>query len=453
MSEKGYIRVMDKVGRTLGVTQDWQIIPDGYNFIIFQDGNLIRVKNGRTGKIEYSSGKLEEAFNYVAGKIKNYSRVAIIGEEMYITSPLILQDKIGVTIVIQGMIVNDGTDYTIKLIGTREGVNKLNRIIGGHIRGSGTNNGILIRNGFKNKIIDVHIESVQKGITIENTDNLWSESNSIENVTFEDIRYYDIGFEVGENGASSFVNTRVSHVSMNVQVYGIYIGSGANVNLSVFENLHGWATKDNAHFVHCEGSMTGSTFISPYFEDVNSLYTGEVMFYGTGNQGSYVVINPRAINIQEKYGGTNNRAFIETFDHFINFANTSPAVYGGLSNYYDDMFCGWRLDGDQRRVLNRFNRSRSVNTLWSWADVETWKTVLELQKTGRLESADKIKANEGLITKQMVGDYGGDFANFTPPSGEGGQIILAVDTNPTAPGARLFVYANGSWRYVNLNQF
>jgi|GEM_PF-2738822 len=56
----------------------------------------------------------------------------------------------------------------------------------------------------------------------------------------------------------------------------------------------------------------------------------------------------------------------------------------------------------------------------------------------------------GIITKADVGDYGGNFANYTPPEGEEGMIIVAIDTNSTNPGKRLYVYANGEWHYVDL---
>ena len=56
----------------------------------------------------------------------------------------------------------------------------------------------------------------------------------------------------------------------------------------------------------------------------------------------------------------------------------------------------------------------------------------------------------GIITRVDVGDYGGNFANYTPPEGKEGMIIVAIDTNSTSPGKRLYVYANGAWHYVDL---
>ena len=57
---------------------------------------------------------------------------------------------------------------------------------------------------------------------------------------------------------------------------------------------------------------------------------------------------------------------------------------------------------------------------------------------------------EGVRIRQDVADYGGNFTNYTPPTGASGLIILAEDTNATNPARRLYAYVNGSWRYVDL---
>jgi len=63
----------------------------------------------------------------------------------------------------------------------------------------------------------------------------------------------------------------------------------------------------------------------------------------------------------------------------------------------------------------------------------------------------KFRNDQVFVLKRVdVGDYGGAFATYTPPSGEEGAMVLAVDTNVTAPGQRLYAYVNGVWRYTNL---
>jgi hypothetical protein len=56
----------------------------------------------------------------------------------------------------------------------------------------------------------------------------------------------------------------------------------------------------------------------------------------------------------------------------------------------------------------------------------------------------------GLIGYDSA-DYGGGFLNYTPPTPDGDfDIRIAIDTNATTPGKRLYVYAGGSWHYVDL---
>jgi len=55
-----------------------------------------------------------------------------------------------------------------------------------------------------------------------------------------------------------------------------------------------------------------------------------------------------------------------------------------------------------------------------------------------------------LSVRRDSGDYGGNFANYTPPTGREGALLVAEDTNAVSPGRRLYVYSGGAWRYVDL---
>jgi hypothetical protein len=66
-------------------------------------------------------------------------------------------------------------------------------------------------------------------------------------------------------------------------------------------------------------------------------------------------------------------------------------------------------------------------------------------------SAGKIRGDKVFVLPRVdVGDYGGNFANYTPPAGEEGAMVVAVDTNAGAPGKRLYIFADGRWNYVGL---
>jgi len=58
---------------------------------------------------------------------------------------------------------------------------------------------------------------------------------------------------------------------------------------------------------------------------------------------------------------------------------------------------------------------------------------------------------KAAILLRQSGDYGGDFASYTPPTGREGAMIVAEDTNVGTPGRRIYVYSGGAWRYVALS--
>lgn len=58
---------------------------------------------------------------------------------------------------------------------------------------------------------------------------------------------------------------------------------------------------------------------------------------------------------------------------------------------------------------------------------------------------------EGLIAYEK-GDFGGGFANYTPPTPVTDfELRIVEDTNATTPGKRLYIFAGGAWHYVALS--
>jgi len=86
-----------------------------------------------------------------------------------------------------------------------------------------------------------------------------------------------------------------------------------------------------------------------------------------------------------------------------------------------------------------------------WGDGTSYDVSLYRSEADLLKTDDYFQASLGIITKVDVDDYGGNFANYTPPTGKEGLIVIAIDTNATNPGKRLYVYANGEWHYVDLS--
>ena len=62
----------------------------------------------------------------------------------------------------------------------------------------------------------------------------------------------------------------------------------------------------------------------------------------------------------------------------------------------------------------------------------------------------RVWATGGVQTRVDVDDYGGNFANYDPGTCREGLVVIAIDTNSSAPGKRIYVCANGEWHYVDL---
>ena len=81
---KEYVNLYDAHGRSLGATNEWQRVPDAYDYIIFKDGDIIKAKNGRTGKIEFKGTFLStvvgNVFQALSAGRSNKAKVAFIGE-------------------------------------------------------------------------------------------------------------------------------------------------------------------------------------------------------------------------------------------------------------------------------------------------------------------------------------------------------------------------------------
>jgi len=69
--EKGYINLYDKWGNSLGATKEWQRVPDAFDYIIFKDGDVVKAKNGRMGRIEFKNTQLHNVLNSIASLYNN----------------------------------------------------------------------------------------------------------------------------------------------------------------------------------------------------------------------------------------------------------------------------------------------------------------------------------------------------------------------------------------------
>jgi len=65
-----YVNIYTANGRSLGATNEWQRVPDAFDYIIFRDGNVVKTKNGRTGKIEFKNTRADNLVQQLVSKLE-----------------------------------------------------------------------------------------------------------------------------------------------------------------------------------------------------------------------------------------------------------------------------------------------------------------------------------------------------------------------------------------------
>jgi len=160
------------------------------------------------------------------------------------------------------------------------------------------------------------------------------------------------------------------------------------------------------------------TFINPSFEDIDVAVKVRI---NTSTSDPGVMINPNFWNVQTQY---------DPADY------PRPVIFSardGLLGHYWWYIYTHKIRG--HLVVHDVDNEVRVYS----KDLST--IVAKIKNDGRI-----------TIKKIDVGDFGGNFANYTPPSdAEDGDIWIAVDTNSSAPGARLYIKANGQIYYINLS--
>ena len=68
---KEYVNLYDEHGRTLGATNEWQRVPDTADYIIFEDGDVVKAKNGRTGGVEFKDTDAANVIKDVASVLEH----------------------------------------------------------------------------------------------------------------------------------------------------------------------------------------------------------------------------------------------------------------------------------------------------------------------------------------------------------------------------------------------
>ena len=232
-----------------------------------------------------------------------------------------------------------------------------------------------------------------------------------------------IGFEVFKDNTSGHENTGVGHRALRDNTVGRFnsaFGSGA-----LLHNTNG---------------------------EYNSAFGARALHYNTDGDYNSALGASALLNITS---GTHNiaigysaGAYIangtdpnETSSQCIFIGSNTKASADGVTN---EIVIGYNMTGKGSNTIVLGNDSITKTFLKGSVSIGVADPDEAIHVSG------KGYFTEGVRVREDVDDYGGNFTNYTPPTGASALIILAADTNATNPGQRLYAYVNGSWRYVDL---
>lgn len=460
---KEYVNLYDAHGRSLGATNEWQRVPDAFDYIIFQKGDVVKAKNGRTGRIEFKGNNYADIVDSVMQNLTQ-GVVKVVGT---FEQDKMITVKSGVTIDLTGAKINITADVDGYYI------EKDAKIIGGEInvtysrytktviklhgeqqyRGSGHNTTI---KGIR--LINAENTGIAVGLYCENAGECigWTTFDNIQIERFE----YGILIKLTNTVETAWINGNLfNDIKMLGTTYGIWLerntalGSTESAcNNNFFENIRYQATGTTQTAVRVQG-------IQNVFDvkvwDMHLAQEGALAFdidadaqytmIKTSTSSDYIQ-NNGSYSLIITSGADDKMAVLSSTIFLKNPGGTAPPIISitpptaAEKHAIRVVFDGETYPRFLLTTLGRLKWSDGTNPI----DVELYRDAADL-----LYTPDYFQAEMGLITKVDVGDYGGNFANYTPPTGREGLMIVAIDTNATNPGKRLYVYANGQWNYVD----
>jgi len=310
MDEKGYIMLLNEKGETIEMTKNYQIPPDAFDYIIFKDGDVVKAKNGRTGRIEFKENELGKALNYLVENYYTDHLNVFISPGSYEISEMVAIDKNNVKIVGAGweqtkiyideslekvfrLAENSGiVDYVelggFSLYGTKdneqEGIYSkiLNRVLIHDIFFMNVDYPMIFdtQEGNITRLSNIHIARFKYGISLLGANQFLIDNVQVSNwkispepvagtvgIYIGNVKDYTVSMQVG--------SVLLSNTIIQCVEYGVYIGEGAKYvsamkfDGGLFESvekvfgidgttvttksnitLHGTRVVDNGHTTH-----------------------------------------------------------------------------------------------------------------------------------------------------------------------------------------------------------
>jgi len=107
---KEYVNLYDAHGRSLGATNKWQRVPDAFDYIIFKDGDKIKAKDGKSGRVEFKDISIDNILSSVISSANDFDKIYIKGN--YTVNKTFTLDK-PLKIIWDGKITLNGNDLFV----------------------------------------------------------------------------------------------------------------------------------------------------------------------------------------------------------------------------------------------------------------------------------------------------------------------------------------------------
>ncbi|MEM0313833.1 MAG: hypothetical protein QXQ41_04730 [Candidatus Bathyarchaeia archaeon] len=411
---------------------------EDYDYVVYMDDGIIKVKNGVSGKLDFTGQNFTQIINYMLRK--DNLRVFIQRAEYNVTGDILLENLASVKILSNGAKLNLN-GHTIIIRGESWENSKHNQIEGLTI----ANGGLIIENSFMTIIRDCIFINPVDGITVINS-NGWTECTAIEHCYFIDPLRRGIVFKMPENnGTKSYANTEIKQCYFELRnegAIGVHVEPNADFNEGLIQNARFWmgaVSEFNQTGIFVEGSMLNTILQNVVFEsfaiDPQSIYgmkLGEycdppilghgVVFCGNlsgcifnphgkwvyAAGGSFKVVD---VNIPVGLGNSYSNAYeIGAIPHLslaISSLNVKLQVEGNFSEG-EVVYVRLRLkfiDGNYSKHLEiRFNKSESL-----WLGNEEW---LEIWPTRHailalvVDAKSTAKDSKVSVKISAYGQYG-----------------------------------------------
>lgn len=236
-----------------------------YDYLVYVENGIIKVKNGVSGKLDFTGQNFTQIINYVLRR--DDLKIFIQRAEYNLTGNILLENLKGVKIVSNGARLNlNGNKIIIRGFSWEDSAH--NYVEGLIIVGGG----IIIENSFMTSIKNCKFVDPEDAITLLNS-NGWTECSLIERCYFINPLRRGIVFSTPtKNGTKSYANTEITQCYFELRsqnVIGVHVEPGADFNEGLLQNARFWMgaiAEFNQTGIYVEGSMLNTLLQNVVFE-------------------------------------------------------------------------------------------------------------------------------------------------------------------------------------------